>query len=84
MPLVMPALAQAEGLILGIGLVFLLVVVALALAQLILFVAGVVSVVGSERYSAAGKVVWIVVLLFVPIIGALVWFLVGRNVKRGI
>lgn len=84
MLLAMPALAQAEGLALGIGLVFLFILIALAVAQLILFIAGVVSVLGSDRYSAAGKLIWIVVMLFLPIIGPIVWFIVGRNVKQGI
>lgn len=84
MLLAMPALADAGGVLLGIGLTVLLVIVVIAIAQVILFVAGVISALGNDRYSAIGKALWVVVMFFFPIIGPLVWFIVGRNVRNGI
>lgn len=84
MLLAMPPLADGGGIILGIGLTVLLVFIVIALAQLILFIAGLVSLLGSDKYSGIGKLLWVVVMFFFPIIGPLVWFFVGRNVRQGI
>lgn len=78
------ALADGGGLILGLSLTLLFVFLAIVLAQVVLFVAGLVSVLRNDKYSGPGKLLWVVAMFFFPIIGPLVWFLFGRNVRQGI
>jgi Phospholipase_D-nuclease N-terminal len=59
--------------------VWLVVVIAAVVAQLVLFIAGVVSVVRSGRLTGAGRAIWIVAMLVFPLLGPFAWFLFGRR-----
>ena len=59
------------------GLLAALAVAAVAL--LALFVAAVVSILGSDRLSSSGKVVWVVVCLVLQFFGPVAWFVWGRH-----
>lgn len=76
-------LAQAtqvdSGYAVSIGLVILLAVV--AIAALVLFIAALVSVLSSTVLSGVGKIVWILLIFVFPLLGPLLWFLLGRNVR---
>lgn len=58
-----------------IGLVLLIAI------PLIIFIAALVSILSSSRYTVCGKVVWIVVTFTFPILGPIVWFIWGRNAE---
>ncbi|QRQ65860.1 PLDc N-terminal domain-containing protein [Corynebacterium sp. SFY-K9] len=58
-----------------IGLVLLIAI------PLIIFIAALVSILSSSRYTVFGKVVWIVVTFTFPILGPIVWFIWGRNAE---
>lgn len=55
--------------------------VILGIAQLILFIAALVSILGSRRYTGGGKFLWLVVVLLAPLFGALGWFIAGRRAQ---
>jgi hypothetical protein len=50
-----------------------------SLALLALFVTAAVSVLRSQRLTGTGKLVWVLGLLFFPVLGPLAWFFIGRN-----
>lgn len=55
---------------------------AAALAALVLAVAAVVSIARSPGLRAAARVLWLLVVVIVPVVGALAWFaLAGRRVS---
>jgi len=53
----------------------------LGIAQAILFIAALVSILASKRYTGGGKFLWIVVVFFAPVFGALGWFIAGRRAQ---
>jgi hypothetical protein len=53
----------------------------LGVVQLILFIAALVSILGSKRYTGGGKFLWLVVVFFAPLLGAVGWFVVGRRAR---
>ncbi|MBY4382148.1 PLDc_N domain-containing protein [Rhodococcus fascians] len=69
--------ATDRGIALGVTITLLVVAAAVAL----LWIAAVVSIVRSPRYAAAGKTLWILVIIAVPILGALGWFIWGRHAQ---
>ncbi|MBB5893311.1 PLD nuclease N-terminal domain-containing protein [Kutzneria kofuensis] len=62
----------------GVALVGL---VALAIAHVLIAVLAVVSVLGS-RQSTGMKAVWFLLIWAMPLIGSVMWFLVGRREQR--
>lgn len=54
--------------------------VLLAIAVLVIFVYGLVDVIRTERGQTRGisKPAWIVVMILLPVIGAILWLLLGR------
>ncbi len=52
-----------------------------AVVPVVVFVVALVSVLMSPRYTAGGKLLWAVVLLTLPVIGALAWFVAGRGAR---
>jgi hypothetical protein len=58
---------------------WLVVVIAAVIAQIVLFIAGVVSAIRSSRLTTAGRLVWIGAMLVFPLLGPLAWFLFGRR-----
>ncbi|HWD01563.1 MAG TPA: PLD nuclease N-terminal domain-containing protein [Amycolatopsis sp.] len=63
---------EFAGVSLGIG------IVVLVLAPMILFLAALVSVLGSPL-TGGMKVVWVVFAFCAPLLGPLLWFFVGRR-----
>ncbi len=61
----------------GLGVVTLLV--AIALAVLALVVAAVVSILRSDAYTSAGKCLWVLMIIALPVLGSLGWFFWGRH-----
>lgn len=56
----------------------LLIIVGVALVQAGLLVAAVVSIARSTASNRA-KAIWLVVVLLLPLLGPLVWFVTGRR-----
>jgi len=65
----------------GFPWVLLIVWLVLGVIQIVLFIAALVSIVASRRYTGGGKVLWVLLVLFMPLLGALGWFLLGRNAQ---
>lgn len=61
-----------------IGFIVWLVIIVL---QVVLFIAALVSILGSKRYTGGGKFLWLVVVFFTPFFGAIGWFIVGRTAQ---
>lgn len=55
------------------------VIILLGIAAFVLFVAALVSIVRAPRASTAEKVIWVIVVLILPLLGSIVWFVVGRR-----
>jgi hypothetical protein len=55
--------------------------IALAIAHVLIAVVAVLSVIGS-RQSLGMKVVWFLLIWAMPLIGSVLWFLVGRREQR--
>lgn len=51
------------------------------IVQFILFIAALVSILRSPRYTGGGKFLWVAVVFFAPFFGAVAWFLAGRTAK---
>ncbi|MFC0439298.1 PLD nuclease N-terminal domain-containing protein [Kutzneria buriramensis] len=72
------ALVQFGQVFAGVALVGL---VALAIAHVLIAVLAVVSVITS-RQSLGMKAVWFLLIWAMPLIGSVLWFLVGRREER--
>lgn len=58
-----------------------IILVVVALVPIVLFLAAVVSILASPRYTGGGKFLWIAVVLLAPFLGPLGWFLGGRRAQ---
>ncbi|WP_229841826.1 PLDc N-terminal domain-containing protein [Pseudolysinimonas yzui] len=65
----------------GAAWIGLIVVWILAAIQLVLFIAGLISVLASKRYTGGGKFLWVVVIFALPLLGPLGWFIAGRTAQ---
>ncbi|WP_221485278.1 PLD nuclease N-terminal domain-containing protein [Saccharothrix ecbatanensis] len=65
----------------AVGVVFMIVLAAIALALIVLWVAAIVSVLRNNRLTGGGKTLWIVVILGFPFLGSLGWFIFGRDAQ---
>ncbi len=63
----------------GAALVFLLG----GILFLILFISALVSIAQHESASGTEKAIWIAISLFFPVLGPILWFLIGKNAARG-
>jgi succinate dehydrogenase/fumarate reductase cytochrome b subunit len=69
----------------AVGLLFFLVFVVFGLGGLALFVWALIDAVqvpDDSMYRSGTKLVWVLVIVLVPIIGAIVYLAVGRPVSR--
>ena len=57
------------------------VLVFAAALQVFLFLAAAVSVLRSERLTRNGRLLWLLVLVALPFLGAIAWFLWGRHAR---
>lgn len=58
-----------------------LVTIILLIAHGVIFVAALVSVLSSKRYTGGGKFLWVLVVFAYPLFGALGWFIAGRKAQ---
>ncbi len=56
-----------------------LIVVIIAIGYVALFIAALVSIVGSTNYTSGLKALWILACFAFPFLGSLVWFFWGKN-----
>jgi hypothetical protein len=61
----------------GIGALGIVLIAALGIGYVIFFIAALLSVLGS-RVGCLGKLVWFLVILCLPFLGSLLWFVAGR------
>lgn len=78
-----PAQGVDEGLAFFSGLFAVLAGIAL-LALIVLVVWALVSILSSRDLTGGGKLLWAIGVLWVPLFGAVAWFVVGRkgNINR--
>lgn len=62
----------------AIGVITIIVIV---VGQIVLFIAALVSVLASRRYTGGGKLLWLLLVFFMPFLGAIGWFLLGKNAQ---
>ncbi|MFD3688705.1 PLD nuclease N-terminal domain-containing protein [Nocardiopsis sp. NPDC058631] len=75
----MPLLAMADTTMnTAIPAFILITALLVGLAVVVFIIAAVFSILGS-RVDGAMKIVWLIFVVIAPLIGALLWFLVGRN-----
>jgi len=76
----MPLLAMADATTMNTAIAAFILIMALlvGLAVVVFVIAAVFSILGS-RVDGAMKIVWLIFVVIAPLIGALLWFLVGRN-----
>ncbi|HPU04331.1 MAG TPA: PLDc N-terminal domain-containing protein, partial [Rhodoglobus sp.] len=53
------------------ALIGIIVWVIVVIAQAVLFIASLISILGSKRYTGGGKFLWLVVVFFAPFLGAI-------------
>jgi hypothetical protein len=78
---ILPMAEGGDGTGGAVGFVIVLGWIILGIAQLILFIAALVSILSSKRYTGGGKFLWVVVIFFAPLFGALGWFIAGRRAQ---
>ncbi len=61
------------------GVAIVAVAVAVGVGLLILWIAALFGILGSPLYSSSGKALWILVVIALPFLGALAWFVWGRH-----
>jgi hypothetical protein len=59
------------------GLHALIVLVMIAIA--VLWISAIVSITRAEQASGTERAVWILIVVLAPLLGALLWFAVGRR-----
>ncbi|MGN7254057.1 PLD nuclease N-terminal domain-containing protein [Arthrobacter sp. SAFR-023] len=68
------AAGTAEPLVPPFGILGFLLTV-----NVVLFMAALVSIARNRNHTSGGKVVWALLVLAVPVLGPLAWFLIGRR-----
>jgi len=78
-PFLLAATADEGG---GIGVGgWIAIIVGVSVLSGVLWAAALIFIVRSEHYTVGGKVLWVFAALPYPIIGPLVWFVLGRNAR---
>ncbi|MBE2998178.1 PLDc_N domain-containing protein [Nocardiopsis sp. HNM0947] len=62
-----------------VGVLFGVIMVVIALAVLVLVIAALISALINPDTTGGGKLLWVLVILWYPIIGAVAWFVLGRK-----
>lgn len=71
-----------QGMEMGLGIVGVIVggiMAILAILAVILFIAALVSILINHHVTGGGKLLWILGIIYLPVIGAVAWFVVGRK-----
>ena len=45
----------------------------------ILFISALISIARNRAYTSGGTVVWALIVLAVPVLGSILWFMIGRR-----
>ena len=77
----MISLLESTGGDTSFAAVGLIVWIVFIIVQAILFIAALITILGSKRYTGGGKFLWIVVVFFAPLLGPLGWFIGGRKAQ---
>jgi hypothetical protein len=62
------------------GLLFWTLLMVIAL---VLFLYAIIDIVRSDFKDSSSKVVWILIVLFAPLIGSVIYLIMGKNQKNG-
>jgi hypothetical protein len=54
----------------------------LLMVNAILFISALISIARNRTYTSARTVVWALIVLAVPVLGAVLWFAIGRRALR--
>ena len=58
---------------------FVLGALVLLVLALVLLVLALVQIARTSELSSTGRAIWVLIVLFVPIVGPVVWFSIGRR-----
>jgi hypothetical protein len=61
------------------GLLFLLIIVAIAIVTFVFWIWMLIDALQNPALNGGEKVAWVLVILFLQILGALIYFFVGRS-----
>ncbi|HEK86679.1 MAG: PLDc N-terminal domain-containing protein [Candidatus Saccharicenans sp.] len=64
----------------GIGELIIILVLFLGIPQFILFIVALVDILKSE-FPGNDKLIWILLIIFLPLLGPILYFLIGRKNK---
>lgn len=70
---------RTETAVAWMGGVLGMTLVATVSALVVLLLAAVVSVLANGNTSGGGKLLWVIFILWFPLLGAIAWFVVGRK-----
>ncbi|QUQ63043.1 hypothetical protein JJ691_07550 [Kutzneria sp. CA-103260] len=65
----------------GIGILMMVVLVAVGLFLIVFFLAALFSILGAD-IGCGAKILWFFVILCLPFLGSLLWFVAGRPRPR--
>jgi hypothetical protein len=65
----------------GLGGFELLIILLFFLVPGILWIIALIDVLKSEFRDSINKLIWVLVIIFFPIVGAIIYFVVGRSQK---
>jgi len=65
----------------GLGIGLIVVMVAVGLFLVVFFLAALVSILGAD-IGCGGKILWFLVVLCLPFLGSLLWFVAGKPRPR--
>ena len=54
----------------------------LLIAGVVLFVAALVSITRNRTHTSGGTVVWALIVLALPVLGPVLWFVIGRKAPK--
>ena len=49
------------------------------LVNVVLFIWALINVIGTPMANSTNKLIWVLVILFLPLLGSLLWLLWGKN-----
>jgi hypothetical protein len=61
----------------GLGVLGIVLIAAIGIGYVVFFLAALLSVLGA-RVGCLGKIIWFIVILCLPFLGSLLWFVAGR------
>lgn len=62
---------------------FLLVVILLSLAALGLIIWAIIDLIGNPAMDTTMKIIWALVIFFIPLLGSILYLVIGRNMTGG-